>query len=113
MELGDQARARLSSSTRNAARPRCFLSCCRSLVRWRVLWLQGALVADELDPEGLLLLAAIDELPPTYREVLRLRDIQEHSNAEVAKELRISKQNAAVRLHRAHRLLRARLLAHR
>ena len=32
-------RARLSSSTRNAARPRCFLSCCRSCVRGSVLWL--------------------------------------------------------------------------
>ena len=31
--LDRQARAGLSSSTRNAARPRCFLSCCRSFVR--------------------------------------------------------------------------------
>ena len=32
-------RARRSSSLRNAARPRCFLSCCRSFVRGRILWL--------------------------------------------------------------------------
>ena len=60
-----------------------------------------------------LLLAAIDELPPTYREVVRLRDIEERSTAEAAAQLHISKRNAAVRLHRAHRLLRARLLARR
>ncbi len=60
-----------------------------------------------------LLLAAIDELPPTYREVVRLRDIEERSTTDVAEQLHISKRNAAVRLHRAHRLLRARLLAHR
>ena len=60
-----------------------------------------------------VLLEAIDELPPTYREVVRLRDIEERSNAEVAERLHISKRNAAVRLHRAHRRLRARLLKHR
>ena len=60
-----------------------------------------------------VLLEAIDELPTTYREVVRLRDVEERSNAEVAERLHISKRNAAVRLHRAHRLLRARLLAHR
>lgn len=59
-----------------------------------------------------VLLEAIDKLPPTYREVVRLRDIQERSNAEVAERLHISKRNVAVRLHRAHRLLRARLVAH-
>ena len=48
-----------------------------------------------------------------FREVVRIRDIEERSNAEVAERLHISKQNAAVRLHRAHRLLRARLMAHR
>ena len=41
-------RARRSSSPRNAPRPRCLLSCCRSFVRGR-----GPLVADELGPEGL------------------------------------------------------------
>ena len=49
----------------------------------------------------------------TFREVVRLRDIEERSNAEVAERLHISKWIAAVRLHRAHRLLRARLMAHR
>ena len=53
---------------------------------------------------------AIDELPPTFREVVRLRDVEERSTAEVAERLHISKRNAAVRLHRAHRFVRARLV---
>ena len=60
-----------------------------------------------------LLLEAIDGLPPTFREVVKLRDVEERSNAEAAAQLHISKRNVAVRLHRAHRLLRARLLHHR
>lgn len=60
-----------------------------------------------------ILLAAIDALPSTYREVVRLHDVEERSNAEVAERLHISKENAAVRLHRAHRLLRARLKTQR
>ena len=57
-----------------------------------------------------LLLEAIDYLPPTYREVVRLRDLDERPAAEVARELHISRSNVAVRLHRAHRLLRQRLV---
>ena len=53
-----------------------------------------------------------DHLPITFREVVKLRDIEERSNAEVSEQLHISKRNVAVRLHRAHRLLRARLLQH-
>ena len=55
-------------------------------------------------------LAVIDELPPTFREVVRLRDIERRPPAEVARRLHISNQNVAVRLHRAHKLLRPRLL---
>ncbi len=79
------------------------------------------LAAGQLPPEALvyavelrrLLLAAIDELPPTFREVVKLRDIEDRPNAEVALRLHISKRNVAQRLHRAHRLLRRRLQAHR
>ena len=56
-----------------------------------------------------LLLEAIDHLPPTFREVVQLRDIEERSNAEVAERLHISKRNVAVRLHRAHQRLRSML----
>ena len=57
-----------------------------------------------------IVLEAIDELPPTYRQVVRLRDVDEHPVSEVASELHISRSNVAVRLHRAHKLLRHRLL---
>ena len=60
-----------------------------------------------------MLLETIDELPPTFREVVRLRDIEESSNAEVAERLHIFEAERRRPLHRAHRLLRARLMAHR
>lgn len=55
-----------------------------------------------------LLLAVLDELPPEYGEVVRLRDLEEQSTEDVARRLRISRHNVAVRLNRAHRLLRRR-----
>ena len=57
-----------------------------------------------------LLLEVIDELPPTFREVVRLRDLEDRPPEEVARRLHISSRNVAVRLHRAHKLLRPRLL---
>ncbi len=57
-----------------------------------------------------LLLEVIDELPPTFREVVRLRDLDARPPEEVARRLHISTRNVAVRLHRAHKLLRPRLL---
>ena len=57
-----------------------------------------------------LLLELIDELPPTFRDVARMRDIEERSTDEVARHLHISSQNVKVRLHRARKLLRPRLL---
>ena len=57
-----------------------------------------------------VLLEAIDHLPPTYADVVRMRDLDERPVAEVAQELHISRSNVAVRLHRAHKLLRRRLL---
>ena len=74
--------------------------------------------ADALSPEEALqqrqllrmLLEAIDQLPPTYREVVLLRDVDERPVAEVARQLHISRSNVAVRLHRAHNRLRRRLV---
>ena len=54
-----------------------------------------------------VLLEVIDELPPAFRDVVRLRDLEDRPAAEVARRLHLSRQNVAVRLHRAHRLLRA------
>ena len=39
-----------------------------------------------------LLMVAIDELPPMFQEVVRLRDIEDCPNAEVARRLHISKR---------------------
>lgn len=57
-----------------------------------------------------LLLEVIDELPPTFRDVVRMRDVEDRSTDEVARRLHISSQNVKVRLHRARKLLRPRLL---
>ena len=54
-----------------------------------------------------VLLEVIDELPPAFRDVVRLRDLEDRPADEVARRLHLSRQNVAVRLHRAHRLLRA------
>lgn len=58
-----------------------------------------------------LLMEVIEKLPPAFRDVVRLRDLEERSPQEVAHRLRISTLNVAVRLHRAHKLLRRRLQA--
>lgn len=71
--------------------------------------------ADAASPESALylseltrvLLEVIDELPPAFRDVVRLRDLEERPPADVARRLHLSRANVAVRLHRAHRLLRA------
>ena len=52
-----------------------------------------------------VLLEAIDELPAAFRDVVRLRDIEDCPPDEVARRLHLSRGNVAVRLHRAHRLL--------
>lgn len=57
-----------------------------------------------------ILLELIDRLPPAYREIVRLRDIEERSPEDVAAFLHISRSNVAVRLHRAHARLRRQLL---
>lgn len=49
---------------------------------------------------------AIAELPPDYRLVITLRDIEEMSTAEVAQILEISEGAVRVRLHRARLALR-------
>ena len=53
-----------------------------------------------------LLLEAVDHLPPTYRDVVRLRDLEGRAVADVARQLHVSQSNVAVRLHRAHKRLR-------
>jgi RNA polymerase sigma-70 factor, ECF subfamily len=55
--------------------------------------------------------AAIDVLPPLYRSVFLLREVEEMSGAEVADCLGITEETAKTRLHRARRMLRDELKA--
>ena len=48
----------------------------------------------------------IDELPDSYRTVLLLRDIEEHSTDETAQLLGITPGAVKTRLHRARMALR-------
>lgn len=49
--------------------------------------------------------AALQELPPHYRRVVELRDLQERSTAETAEMLGLTSVNVRVRLHRARKEL--------
>ena len=55
---------------------------------------------------------AIDALPPEFRQVFVLRDIEELSNAEVAEILDLSVAAVKSRLHRARLKVRNRLATH-
>jgi RNA polymerase sigma factor (sigma-70 family) len=80
-------------------------------------------LTDSLDEEALLaakapdshealrldLVTAIASLPPTYAQILVLRDVDEWTAAEVAAHLNITVEAAKSRLHRARALLRERL----
>ena len=55
---------------------------------------------------------AIDRLPPDYRLVVMLRDIEQLSTTEAARILEISEGALRVRLHRARQALRALLEKH-
>ena len=55
------------------------------------------------------LTASIEELPPDYRAVVLLHDVEGLSNVEVAESLGITVANAKSRTHRARLFLRSRL----
>lgn len=52
---------------------------------------------------------AIDALPPKYRSVLIMREIEQMNTKETAEILDISRSNVKVRLHRAKKMLREEL----
>lgn len=52
---------------------------------------------------------AVDALPPIYREVFEMRDIEERSGEEAAAKLGISLAAQKSRLHRARQILRRNL----
>jgi RNA polymerase sigma-70 factor (ECF subfamily) len=54
----------------------------------------------------MVLEAAVDRLPETYRSVFMLREVEEMSTAETAECLDLSEEAVKVRLHRARSLLR-------
>lgn len=53
-----------------------------------------------------LLYEAMEELSDSYREIIRLRDLEERSTKEVAERLGLTRVNVRVRLHRARTALR-------
>jgi RNA polymerase sigma-70 factor, ECF subfamily len=55
---------------------------------------------------GTALEAAILSLPPKYRAVIMMRDVEELNTSEAASALEISEGAVKVRLHRAHALVR-------
>lgn len=54
----------------------------------------------------IVLEAAVDRLPETYRSVFMLREVEGMSTAETAECLDLSEESVKVRLHRARSLLR-------
>jgi RNA polymerase sigma-70 factor (ECF subfamily) len=60
---------------------------------------------------GRLLEDAVLDLPPHYRSVVMLRDIEEMSTAETAAALDLTEDNVKIRLHRGHTMMRDRLSA--
>jgi len=54
--------------------------------------------------------SAVEELPPIYREVFTLRDLEELNVEETAKVLGVTANVVKVRLHRARMLLQKRLV---
>ncbi|MFB6272008.1 MAG: RNA polymerase sigma factor [Salinibacter sp.] len=60
----------------------------------------------EREQEYSLLHEAMEELSDSYREIIRLRDLEERSTKEVAERLNLTRVNVRVRLHRARTALR-------
>ena len=71
----------------------------------------SAAVEDPASQTGLraALAEAMDDLPPDYRAVVVLKDVEGLSTADVASSLGITLPNAKSRLHRARLFLRSRL----
>ncbi|KKW94191.1 MULTISPECIES: RNA polymerase sigma factor [Sphingobium] len=86
---------------------------CQRLTRKRMTAVSIEHVADNLDfssrsePELRLDLAAgLESLPPHYREIVLLRDMQSFTIDEIAATLGLTREAVKARLHRARHLLR-------
>ena len=75
-------------------------------------WEDGADVLLERAETRTLVRETIDRLPPSYRTILILRDIEELDTAEAAEMLGISANAVKIRLHRARQALRELLDPH-
>jgi RNA polymerase sigma-70 factor (ECF subfamily) len=64
----------------------------------------------ELDDSLRIVHEELENLPPDYREILVLRDIEGLPYDEIATALDISLANVKVRIHRARELLKRRLV---
>lgn len=73
--------------------------------RWEASAEQMALALETRDQ----VLSAVDELPPSQKEVITLRDIEGWSSSEVCNALAITETNQRVLLHRARSRVRAAL----
>jgi len=82
---------------------------------------EGPILPDELGPEssaysrelGAALDAAVRDLPPDYRIVWLMRDVEDLSTEETAEALGLGISNVKMRLHRARLALRQKLAAFR
>lgn len=74
-------------------------------------WSDGLERLVKKDLQGLVR-RSIDQLPESYRLVLLLRDIEEQSTADTARQLNCSQANVKTRLHRARQALRTLLATH-
>jgi RNA polymerase sigma-70 factor, ECF subfamily len=72
-------------------------------------WSAGADDPSRSTELRLVLQSAMDQLPPDYRSVLMLRDVEGLGNAEVADALGITIASVKSRTHRARMFLRQRL----
>lgn len=75
-------------------------------------WRSESMETVEQEERKRIVHEAIQELPPHYRRVVELRDLQERSTAEAAEELGLTSVNVRVRLHRARKELRGYLTQH-
>jgi RNA polymerase sigma factor (sigma-70 family) len=73
--------------------------------------LEQWLVARDETALRMELVAALESLPPHYREVMLLRDVEELTIAEIAARTNLTGANVKSRLHRARALAREYLLA--
>lgn len=74
------------------------------------LWTEAHADDPQLDPtDRIALERAVERLPPTYRTIVLLREVEGLPHAEIAEALGISTQASCMRMSRARALLRERL----